>query len=294
MIKRAFIASTAAMALLATAPASAQRVQPDEEETVDFSEDGEDPSDELAELDAFGEIFGALFGEAEPLTEEQEARLPAATSVVEKIFPDGTYAKMMEETMGGMMEGFFGELLSQPNAEVSRLTGVLAEDLIDVDAEAMSEALALLDPQNEARNKVIGQMSIDLMSKTMTSIEPAYREGLARAYAVRFTEAELTELDAYFQTPVGAKYAAESLLIFSDPQVMAAMNEMAPAMIGAMPEVMAGTIEAAEEFPEPRSFSDLSPAEQARLADLLGVTEAELRASEPQEEPAITTESIEA
>ena len=60
----------------------------------------------------------------------------------------------------------------------------------------------------------------------MDRIEPSYRAGLARAFATRFSAAELDELNRFFSTPVGARYAGESMLIYADPQVMAAMNEL--------------------------------------------------------------------
>ncbi|MEO1222418.1 MAG: DUF2059 domain-containing protein, partial [Pseudomonadota bacterium] len=112
-------------------------------------------------------------------------------------------------------------------------------------------------------------------------IEPAYRSGLARAYAVRFTSEELADLSAYFDTPVGKKYAAQSFLIFADPQVMSSMNEIMPAMMQRMPSMMELIGEAASGFPEGRSFSSLNAEERSQLAQLLGVSEEELAASEP-------------
>ena len=44
------------------------------------------------ELDAMGALFGDMFGSADPLTSEQEARVPAAQAVVLQLFPEGTYA----------------------------------------------------------------------------------------------------------------------------------------------------------------------------------------------------------
>ncbi|MEO1730327.1 MAG: DUF2059 domain-containing protein, partial [Pseudomonadota bacterium] len=107
---------------------------------------------------------------------------------------------------------------------------------------------------------------------------------LARAYAVRFTEEELADLDAYFATEVGKKYAAESFLIFSDPQVMSAMNEMMPAMMETMPTMMGSVGEMASKYPKGRTFSDLNPEEQDRLAALLGTTLEDLAANEPERE----------
>ncbi len=99
---------------------------------------------------------------------------------------------------------------------------------------------------------------------------------------MRFTRQELEELAAYFATPVGAKYASESFLIFADPQVMASMNEMMPAVMEAMPGMMNNVGAIAGKYPKARTFSALTPEEQDRLAALLGVTLEELSANEPE------------
>lgn len=236
------------------------------------------------ELSAMGDLFGDMFGTAEPLTPEQEARVPMAQSVVIKLFPEGTYVKMMDEAMGPMMDSMLGNIAGSPAILLMEMTGLSPSELSDIDNARLEAAVELLDPGAKARNAEIADMSMSLMSDIVVQIEPSYRAGLARAYAVRFTEAELTELDAYFATPVGSKYAAESFLIFADPQVMSAMNQMMPAVMEAMPAMMGDIGDIGARYPKGRTFSDLSSAEQDKLASLLGVTLEELAASEPEAE----------
>ena len=263
MIKRVIFSSTASLALLTAAPVVAQ-----DEGTS-------------AETDELADMFGNMFGEAEPLTTEQEARMPAAETVVGKIFPAGTYAKMMNDTMKPMMDGMMGSFMDLPINEIAKLTGLYSEDMPELGEGSVNEVMAILDPAFQDRTKLIGDVTIQLVTDTMTQIEPGYRAGLARAYAVRFTQAELADLNAYFSTPTGAKYAGESILIYTDPQVMSAMNEMMPAMMGMMPEMMEQIAAASEQFPPARTFSDLDDAEKAKLAELLGTTEEALAESEP-------------
>ncbi|MDJ0644017.1 MAG: DUF2059 domain-containing protein [Erythrobacter sp.] len=272
MIKRALFATTAGLALLAGAPLTAQ----DENATVD--------SEELSQedADALGAMFGNMFGDAEPLTPEQEARIPAAELVVERIFPAGTYAKMMNESIKPMMDGMLGSFMDLPINEITRLTGMYGSDLPDLGEGSINEIMAILDPAFEDRTNLVTEVTIKLVTDTMSQIEPGYRAGLARAYAVRFTQEELTDLNAYFATPTGAKYAGESMLIYADPQVMSAMNEMMPAMMSMMPNMMEEIAKASEQFPPARTFSDLSDAEKAKLAELLGTTEDALAESEPE------------
>lgn len=234
------------------------------------------------QMDAMAGLFGDMFGTADPLTTDQEARVPAAQQVVVKLFPEGTYAKMMNESMRPMFDNMFGGLAGSPEIMLGQLTGLGPLAFGDVEEDKLAQALNLLDPQAQERNKAIADTTLNLISDIMSDIEPAYRAGLARAYAVRFTEAELADLNTYFQTPVGKKYAAESFLIFADPQVMEAMNEMVPTMMQRMPEMMGSAAEIAEQYPAGRKYSDLSADEQARLATLLGVTTEELAESEPE------------
>ncbi|EAQ28394.1 hypothetical protein NAP1_12383 [Erythrobacter sp. NAP1] len=238
------------------------------------------------ELSAMGDLFGDMFGTAEPLTADQEARVPMAQSVVLKLFPEGTYAKMMDETMAPMMDSMLGSITGSPAMLLLELTGLPPSELSSVDETRLEAAVDLLDPNAEARNAEIAGMTMSLISDIVVQIEPSYRAGLARAYAVRFTEAELSELDAYFATPVGSKYAAESFLIYADPQVMSAMNQMMPAVMEAMPAMMGDIGDIASRYPKGRTFSDLSPAEQDKLATLLGVSLEDLAASEPASQTA--------
>ncbi|QUL37449.1 DUF2059 domain-containing protein [Erythrobacter sp. JK5] len=271
MIKHSILVGTAGFALLAAAPLTAQD-EGVETEATDMQAPGAPTTD----------MFANMFGEAEPLSAEQTARLPAAELVVERIFPAGTYARMMEDTMKPMMDGMMGSFMDLPINEIAKLTGLYTEDMPELGDGSVNEIMAILDPAFRDRSRMIADTTIQLVSDTMSRIEPSYRAGLARAYAVRFTEAELADLNAYFATPTGAKYAGESMLIYTDPQVMSAMNEMMPAMMGMMPEMMEQIAAANEQFPPARTYSELSPQEQARLSELLGVSPEELRASEPE------------
>lgn len=274
MIKRAILSATASIAVMLGTPLAAQ----DGDETVE--------SEELTQedADAMGAMFANMFGEAEPLTPEQEARMPAAELVVESIFPAGTYAKMMNDTMKPMMDGMMGSFMDLPINEIAKLTGLYGEDMPELGEGSVNEIMAILDPAFQDRTKLITDVTIQLVTDTMSQIEPGYRAGLARAYAVRFTQDELTDLNAYFSTPTGAKYAGESMLIFTDPQVMSAMNEMMPAMMSMMPNMMEEIAKASEQFPPARTYSDLSDEEKAKLAELLGTTQEALEANEPTPE----------
>ncbi len=242
-------------------------------------------SEELAAQEArqLGNMFGDIFGTADPLSPEEEERVPAAMLVVSKLFPEGTYARMMEESMAPMIESMTGMLGTVSALSLAQLTGLDPLDLSGLDSDRLSKAAELLDPGAQDRDSATNQMMLTLIGEIMADIEPAYRAGLARAYAVRFTNDELIDLSAYFETEVGKKYAAESFLIFADPQVMSSMNGMMPAIMERMPDIVAATTVIEESQPARRKFSDLTAGEQGRLAELLGVSKGELAESEPNQ-----------
>jgi len=175
-----------------------------------------------------------------------------------------------------------GNIDAEPAIALARLTGVDLLVLAELDDKRVEEALALLDPQASERNSAINGAFFDLISEVMVEVEPAYRAGLARAYAARFTKAELLDLTTFFSTPSGSKYAAESYVIYTDPQVMSSMNEMMPAVMQRMPAIMETVTEMSEKFPEGRFIYELTDGEKSRLAELLGVTVEELEASAPE------------
>lgn len=270
-MKHILLSAVAGLSLL-SAPLAAQTV------------DSQEPTAE--EFEAMGALFGDLFGNADPLSPEEEARLGPAMQVVIKLFPEGTYAKMMNETLTPMRESMMGGFASSPAIALTGLTGLSPSVLAEVEGDKLDAALALLDPDANARNTAMADAMFAVVSEVMADVEPAYRSGLARAYAVRFTAEELADLAAYFATPTGEKYAGESFLVFADPQVMESMNEVMPAVMQRMPGIMEVMGESAAQFDEGRTFSALDDEQRAQLADLLGVSEEALADVEPDSPPA--------
>lgn len=218
---------------------------------------------------------------AESLTAEQEARLPQATMAVAKVVPEGTYARMMRDVMGGMMDkmltGFVGDTI--PPYELSTYLGVELEAIESLDADALALISSTIDPNYAERTR----MSISAMTEAMADLygdlEPAIREGLSRAYAVRFSDAQLADINAFFATDSGAAYANESMMIFADPQTMSGMMQAMPMVMERMPKIMAGMKDASAGLPDARNFDDLSAQQRGSIAKALSVTVPELRNS---------------
>ncbi|WP_427964099.1 DUF2059 domain-containing protein [Altererythrobacter sp.] len=209
---------------------------------------------------------------ADPLTGEQEARLPAAKAVVGKIFPAGTYMKMMNDTMRPVMDSVMGQVSQMPPKSLIAMAGLPQEKVDSLGDGTLSELMQIMDPAYGQRQKIASGVMIDWMTRLMDQMEPSVRAGLTRAYAVRFSQSELSDLNAYFATPTGSKYASESMLIMTDRQVLAAMGEMMPAMMEMMPEMAKAMQERMAELPPPRETKDLSDEERARISELLGIS----------------------
>lgn len=231
----------------------------------------------------------AMF-KAEPLTPEQETRLPAAEALAQLVVPDGVYAEVMDTTlstmMGPMVDVLAGE--GMDSATLALRLGLAPESLADLTAAERQEMTRLLDPVFAERGRVAMGAMMAPVADMIAAVEPQLRAGLARAYAVRYSPEELTAIAGFFATPAGTRFAGDMLPVFSDPQVMAASLEMLPKMMERMPEMVAAMSSAVDALPPERGFADLSPADRRRLADLAGTDVATLETSMPPP-PANTT-----
>jgi hypothetical protein len=195
------------------------------------------------------------------------------------MMPEGFYGEMMSNMMDQIMEPMFDAMGDKiVEGQIKKQVGLYSWELPELDEPQLDEISGILDPVAEQRMSLITTVMIDGMIGMFTKLEPAMREGMSRAYAVKFSEAELADINAFFATPSGNKYAAESMMLMADPQVMSGMMQSMPAIMEEMPALMAKLQEEEKKLPSPRGHGDLTSAEQMRLAELLGVTREELEA----------------
>lgn len=211
------------------------------------------------------------------------AQLEAARAVVARVFPAGTYKRMMGETMDKLMGTMMDGVLDMPVGEIARLGGLEPEKVAEMDKTSIAEIMAIYDPHFRERTQVGMRAMMDSMAGLMTEMEPRFQAGLTRAYARKFSAAQLADLDRFFATPTGSVYAAESMLLYMDPEVMGEMQTMMPEMMKKMPDFMKAMKDATAHLPAPRKSSELSKAEREKLAALLGVKEKDLRDREDAE-----------
>jgi len=205
------------------------------------------------------------------------AQLDAARGVVAKVFPVGTYRRMMGETMDKLMGSMMDGMMDMPIGEIARLGGLESEKVAEMDKTSIAEIMAIYDPHFRERTRLGMRAMTDSMTGLMDDMEPRFRAGLTRAYARKFSAAQLADLGRFFDTPTGSVYAAESMMLYMDPEVMGEMQTMMPEIMKKMPDFMAAMKNATAHLPPARKASELSKAEREKLAALLGVKEKDLR-----------------
>ena len=119
---------------------------------------------EMAQMAALASIF-----ETEPLTPEQEARLPLARQIVEKVLPEGA----MMDVIGSTFERMLGPIMemanSDTNAALAGALGYSASELAVDEAES-AEILAIVDPAWRERNDAMASMTQAMMADMMTKV----------------------------------------------------------------------------------------------------------------------------
>lgn len=270
-IKHIIAGALGGIALSAAAPISAQTGGYDE------------TSAEAAELEAAMAKLGEMFA-TEPLTAEQEARLPAASRIVALMIPEGT----MGEIMGTMLDDMLGPMMEM-GPPPSRMTvaqglGVNRFELELTDEQA-AELAGLFDPAWQERQAREMAVMPAIMREMMTAMEPPLRKAMSELYAIRFSDTELAEIEAFFSTETGRRYARESFAMASDPRTMSASLEALPMMMQRMEDIEARIEAATADLPAKRDYDALGAEERARISDLTGLSQEEIRANLAGSEP---------
>ena len=259
---RYFLKASAAVALCAALPVFAQ-------------DDAQSSSGTAqAQMEQFGDMMGGLF-QAEPLTAEQEARLPHAEAIVGTMMPDGFYTEMMRGMMDEMMRPMMSAFAT-PEFVLNARLAVEEEAIASLGEAEQLEVMTMLDPAFDRRVDAIVAVLTGRMGGMFSAMEEPMREGLSRAYAVRFDDRQLADIAGFFRTPSGSAYARESMALFFDPQVMQASMQALPAMMSGFGDIETAMKEAMDALPPERGYDDLSGRERARMAELLGVEASDL------------------
>lgn len=179
---------------------------------------------------------------AAALPEPDPERLAAAERVVDRIWPLGTFRRVMDSTVDStvaMVTGAGEAMVDaawnlEDNSKEARRAQHEARTGRPLSGTAEGETAAV--PSGEDVEAQMRRMN-DVMLPIFERMEPPIRAALTRVYARRYSVVELNELDTFFSTPTGARYAADSITIMNDPEMVQAMatvmGDIMPALMGA-------------------------------------------------------------
>jgi hypothetical protein len=196
---------------------------------------------------------------------------PTATEIAAKLFPDGTYRRMLGDSLGKMMSGMVDQMGNLPLGDLAKAYGLDAQAAARLDKATVNKVMAIVDPAYRDRMKLVMDGMFKGMIPLFEQMEPELRAGLAESLAHRFTASELGELKAFFATPTGSSFASQQMLLFMDPAVMGRMQAQMPRIMQAMPALVGDAAKAAATLPKAKKYQDLTEAERNELAALLGV-----------------------
>ena len=185
------------------------------------------------------------------------ARLALARTAVNYVWPLGTYQRMMSGSMDQMMDSMMAGMFDMKVGDmVPSSDKAMTEEEKKIAQTTMREAILKKDPHFEERMRITNKVMMGEMGAFFDKVEPAIREGLANAYAKKFDTKQLTDLNAFFQTPTGKVYASESIMLFVDPEMMKAMMGAMPELMKSMPAIMEKVKKATGHLPEPPKPAD--------------------------------------
>jgi hypothetical protein len=191
---------------------------------------------------------------AEPASPEVDPqRLALARTTAGRLFPDGTYQRLMQSSLDTMTEQMVGAMLDMKVEDVAPPGE--SQDPAQA-GKTLREAASEADPHFMERMRITNKVMFEEIIPIFSRMEPDVREALARAYARRYDAAQLTEMNRFFATPTGTAWAADSMLIWMDPEIMGLMSGAAPEMMKQMPAIMEKVQTATAHLPPPKPKAD--------------------------------------
>lgn len=180
----------------------------------------------------------------------EPARLAAARPVIDRLWPLGTYRRMMDGTMTQLMDAMMNSMFDM---KASDMVGGVAgpEATREMGDRTMGELAESADPHFRERMKITTDTLFAEMLPLMDKFEPAIRDSLTTIYARRFTAAQLADMDRFFATPTGKVYAEQWMMTFVDPEIAKNMAAFVPEFTQAMPAILKKVEAATAHLPPP-------------------------------------------
>ena len=278
--KSILLAGAVAMLPLGISAHAAQQEAPEAE--VVAAEDGsETPFDSEAaaaeakakmqkEMDEAIALIEKMFDTSD-LPPIDPARLTLAQQTTAALIPAGSIEKMVDNLYGKMFKTIMGEFGGQSDLLLSIKTGVETDQIAKLDEATKGKVADMFDPHRKERDEQINRVIKPLISEVLADMEPPMREGLAKAYARKFTGAQLTDLNSFLATPTGNLYASEWMALQADPEVMVAVIKAVPPLVTKFIDRAPAIEKDLKELPKEKQLSDFDDKELGKLAKLMKV-----------------------
>lgn len=269
----------AGAAVLVAPPALAVQKEAPQAEILATDEPADLSSEQMAaeakakmqkEIDEAIALIEKIYG-VDQLPAIPPAQLALAKKTTGALVPTGSLEKMMDNLYGKLFRGLLGEFGGVSDLMLSYKTGVESDKIAALDQPTRDKIADIFDPNRKAREEQIMANVKPIMSEVLRDLEAPMRDGMAAAFARKFSADQLTQMNAFFATPAGSAYANEWMALQADPEVMLAIIRSVPPMIDkwvARGPELEGKF---KDLPKEKQLADLSDAELTKLAGLLQV-----------------------
>ena len=252
---------------------AAEPAQVEEEPATDFDSEAyakEQKAKMQKEMDEAIALIEKMF-DTSSLPPIDPARLTLAQQTTAALIPAGSIEKMVDNLYGKMFKTLMGEFGGQSDMMLSIKTGVESEQIAKLDEPTKGKVADMFDPHRKEREDQITRVIKPLISEALADMEPPMRSGLAKAYARKFTGAQLTDLNGFLASPTGRIYASEWMALQADPEVMLAVIKAVPPLITKFIDRAPEIEKDFKELPKEKQLSDFTDKDLAQLAKLMKV-----------------------
>ena len=282
-MKKYLFLSAAAASMAIAIPAQAKTERQSHVETS--AEQG------AGELDAFTKMFENIYEKDDSPIDP--ALLAKGERIAKAVVPKGSYRKIIAETFKKVVEPMMEGVDQVPLSVITNFAGVSEKDVTLKPGAKLSDLMIIIDPHYKQRNRTMMSKLSEIMIDLSDDIEPSIRDGMAKAYARRFSAKDLEAVAQVYETESGARIAGESRGIVASPEVMSASMEMMPKFMERFFGEMEAITKGSEDLPPPRKFSDLSDEELDKMSELMGIDRGSMGGGDVEELSEIVEESAE-
>lgn len=208
-----------------------------------------------------------------------ESRLVAARTLVTPMTQRASVEKMFDNLYGRMFKSFDGMSAKADRDALLRVIGVPQEQIERVSEADLDRISAILNPQRGAQEQHLRAAARPLIDESFAVLQPAMQEGLARAYARRFTNAEMMDVYQFFLTPTGAQFASELLPLQAHPEVILSLLHATPELVTRVQKLIPQLEANFKAMPQPRDIHQLSDREIKQIADILKINVKQVKAA---------------